>query len=411
MTNLRNRVSRRLSEKQTTSEDRRQYLQKMARLMCRDFNPTVQFTNISTAQCRHDSGDIAIDVGAEVTDQTVTDLPQKVWTLVAQEGLITHEIGHVLYTDFEAHESIKDDLGMKEMNAFHDIVFNPAEDAAIEEQLRWKFSCADEMDLYNANLFESQKHGAERLPIPQAVKIAILEKGCYDAGALEAHLNGDRELVAPAHRSLFDNKIVPEVNSLLADVMTEPDPETRYERMLEFWKWLKDILEDEAGQNATDEAKRGQDEGYSEVKPDDTSGMTEGQAADALEELDEDEVEEQLEEVAVPPEMVDEFEELEMDEDDEAEGDGDDDADEAEDADDGDSEQTLGDLFGDDEDASPSDDEQDAESGREPAESEPEQDEGDRDETDTDGDGGGGGGGEGQNGYPGHEGHTLVVKD
>jgi len=427
-------VSSNLRQQQTTSPERRRYLEQLARLMCREYSPTVNFRDIATARCRHNQGEIDIDVGREITDQTVTDLAPDVWSLVAQEGLIVHEIGHVLYTDFDAHEQIKNDLGMQEMNAFHDIVWNPAEDAAIEEQLRWKFDCSRELDTYNANLFERQKGGARNLPIPQAVKIVILEKGCYDAGAVDEHVNGNRDLVEPSNRTLFDQTILPEINSMLADVMTEPDPQARYERMLEFWDWLKDLMQDENNEDAASEAQQGG--GYEDAKPDDTSGMTPGEMADALDDLDEDDVKEQLEEIAQPPQQHD-WDDI-LDEDDEGDeandgqagdGAGDDEADD-------DDEQTLGDLFG-----SPDDDADDAEGepdtddsgageadgdGDDPsegAESDDSQSGGEAggdaaDETgndDSDGQSGSGGSqsgdGDDSSEFPGHEGHSLIIRD
>lgn len=415
--NISDVVSDRLTEAQTTSEDRRQYLERLAQLMTRHFDPTVQFTNIKTARCRHNDGDITIDIGAKVVDQAVTNLPQRIWTLLAQEGLITHEIGHVLYTDFEAHESIKDDLGMKEMNAFHDIVWNPAEDAAIEEQLRWKFNCGQELDTYNANLFERQKQGAKMLPVPQAVKIAILEKGCYDAGAVEEHLDGKRQLVKPEDADLFE-KLLQEVNSMLSDVMTEPDPQARYERMLEFWNLLKDEMKDQ-GKDAESEHQSGQGQGYDDAKPDDTSGMTEGDLADALEELDPEDVEEQLQQTAAPQDYDwDEFdeddEEAEAEEDEADEpglGDlfGDPDEDEAEEADDAEGGEAGGEPMDEEDDQSPSDEDQTGEAGGEGAEQGEEHDDEDADESGS-GDGDGGQGGSG-NGYPGHEDHRLVIRD
>ena len=391
--NIKDVVSDRLTEAQTTSEDRRQYLERLAQLMTRHFTPTVQFTNIKTARCRHNDGDITIDIGAEVVNQTVTNLPKRIWTLLAQEGLITHEIGHVLYTDFEAHESIKDDLGMKEMNAFHDIVWNPAEDAAIEEQLRWKFNCGQELDTYNANLFESQKNSAKMLPVPQAIKIAILEKGCYDAGAVEDHLNGKRQLVKPEDEEVFE-KLLQEVNAMLSDVMTEADPEVRYERMLEFWNLLKDEMKDQ-GKDAESEHQDGQGQGYDDAKPDDTSGMTEGDLADALEDLDSEDVEEQLQQTAAPQD----YDWDEFDEDEESE-------DESDDVGGG---ETGGEPMESEDDQSPSDENQTGQSGGEDAEQGQEQDTDDADESGS-GDTEGGQSGNG-NSYPGHTGHHLVIKD
>lgn len=450
--NIVSAVNDRLKRQQPVSPERRRYLEQLARLMCRGYDPDVKFQDIPTARCRHNDGDITIDVGRDIHDQTVTNFPHDIWTLVAQEGLIVHEIGHVLYTDFEAHESIKDRLGMNEMNAFHDIVWNPAEDAAIEEQLRWKFDCGEELDTYNSNLFTQQKEGAERLPIPQAVKISILEKGCYDAGALDEHLSGEQELVAPANRQVFDNQIVPEINSMLADVMTEPNPEVRYDRMLEFWEWLKQIMDDERDQDATDQYQNGQGDGYDEAKPDDTSGMTPGELADQLEDLDEDDVREQLEEIAQPPEQHDWDDILDEDEaDGDADGgqvgeDGDEQADDepglgdlfsdfgddGEDAEDGDQSGGAGEAGdgddgeageesesgetgdgggqGDSEDGSDGADSGDSGEGGEAGGDGGEDGDGAEDDSGgADGDGGGDTGGEG--GYPGHENHQLVIRE
>jgi len=422
-------VSTRLRQQQATSPERRRYLEQLARLMCREYSPTVNFRDIPTARCRHNQGEIDIDVGREIVDQTVTSLAPDVWSLVAQEGLIVHEIGHVLYTDFDAHEDIKNDLGMQEMNAFHDIVWNPAEDAAIEEQLRWKFDCSRELDTYNANLFTRQKSGARNLPIPQAVKITILEKGCYDAGAVDEHVKGERDLVQPSNRTLFDQTILPEVNSMLADVMTEPDPGERYERMLEFWYWLKDLMADENGNDAASQAQQGG--GYDDAKPDDTSGMTPGEMADALDDLDEDDVREQLEQIAQPPQQHDWDEILDEDEDDDGQAGagGEEDA-EAEEGDE-DDEPSLGDLFGDpdgDDEADDGDGDGDGQGGEDGDGSEgAESDDtgegdssggsgGDQDgDADSDGQAGSGGssGGDGDSSseFPGHEGHSLIIRD
>lgn len=302
MADYKRAVSDRLTQRQESSEARRQYLQRLARLMCSSANPAVQFVRgITTARCRKDGTDLLIEVGAKAIDQTVTDLPRKMWSLVAQEGLIVHEIGHVLFTDFEAHETIAETMTDREMSAFHDIVFNPAEDAAIEEQLRQSFDCADELDAYNANLFERQKENAEYLRLTQAVKVAILEKGCYDAGAVREYRAGERQLVNRQKEPAFD-RMLDEVDDLLADVMTEPAPQKRYDRMLEFWQTLKDVMDDQTQTDPVSENNESGREGY-EGKPDDSSGMTQGQDADELAELDPDEVEEQVKERGQPDEV------------------------------------------------------------------------------------------------------------
>jgi hypothetical protein len=280
-----------------------------------------------------------------------------------------------LYTDFEAHEKMKEDLGMMEMNKFHDVVWNPAEDAAIEEQLRRKFTCSKELDILNANLFERQRRHARGVGLMDATKVAILEKGCYEAGALEDHFDDSKtyNLVRDKfERSFFENKILPKVEEMLSKVMTEPDPEVRYEEMLQFWKWLRQAIDDD--DDIFDSSRRVDDDtSLEESKPDDTSGMTSGQDADELENLDEDDVREDLQQIGEDDDTVD-------------------------------SGETGGKQSDTEDDSSPSDDGESSESGGEDAEnaSEP---------SDDSGSGAGSGNSGLEKQYPEHEGHRLVIKE
>lgn len=373
---IRDRVSSRLKDQDEVSSQRRDYLQKLSRLMCRQYSPTVRFTTVDTACCRHSSGGtIDIEITKSTPHQIVSSMPDKLWSLVSQEAFLTHEIGHVLYTDFEAHEQMKEDLGMMEMNKFHDVVWNPAEDAAIEEQLRRKFTCSKELDILNANLFERQKRHAQAVGLMDATKIAILEKGCYEAGALEDHFDDSKSynLVRDKfERSFFENKILPKVEEMLSKVMTEPDPEVRYEEMLQFWKWLRQAIDDD--DDIFDSSRRVDDDtSLEESKPDDTSGMTSGQDADELENLDEDDVREDLQQIGEDDDTVD-------------------------------SGETGGKQSDTEDDSSPSDDGESSESGGEDAEnaSEP---------SDDSGSGAGSGNSGLEKQYPEHEGHRLVIKE
>lgn len=413
MSDIRSLVSNRLAQQRTTSEERRRYLQRLARLMCRENNPTVRFAKHDTAECRHNDGDLEIIIGNDLVAQTVTNLDERVWEVVGQEGLLVHEIGHVLYTDFEAWQDIEAQLGMHEASAFHKKVWNPAEDAAIEEQLRWKFNCARELDTYNANLFTKGKRSCGKLSTMDAVQVVILEKGCYETGILEEHLAGERELVPPRRREVFDNKVLPELNSMLADVMTEPDPQVRYDRMLEFWEFMKDLLQDETGEDA---GSQYQDGPMGDAKPDDTQGMTPGQLADALEDMDGEQVEIEITQTGVPDDMMQEF----ADQQDRHEEGEEQDGDEQASAESGDSTEDGGEQDQGEDEQSPAQDGEGAESNGEDAESgatdEPEG-EGEEDgEHDHDSDGGGGGGGGGMpggegSGFPGHEDHRIVIRD
>jgi hypothetical protein len=374
---IRSRVSSRLRSQDEVSDQRRDYLQKVSRLMCRDYSPTVRFTSVETACCRHSSGGtIDIEITKSTPEQIVSSIPDKLWSLVSQEAFLTHEIGHVLYTDFEAHEQMKEDLGMMEMSKFHDVVWNPAEDAAIEEQLRRKFSCSKELDILNANLFERQRRHAQGVGLMDATKIAILEKGCYEAGALEDHFDDSKKnyrlVYGKYERPLFENKVLPKVEEMLSKVMTEPDPEVRYDEMLQFWKWLRQTIDDD--DNISDSSKRVDDDtSLEESKPDDTSGMTAGQDADELESLDEDDVREDLQQTGENDDTVD-------------------------------SGESGGEQSDAEDDSNPSDDGESSESGGEDAENA-------SDSSDSSSNGNDSGNGDLEKEYPEHEGHRLVIKE
>lgn len=277
---VRTRIAERLANRRHKSEESRQYFEKLAGILSFGHDPDVDFvSNVPTAFCKQQDEDVLIGIADHRFQQPVSDIPDDTWQMVIREGLLIHEIGHVLYTDAEAKEAVFDQIDIGQRDQFHQIVFNPAEDAAIEEQLRQSFNCSKLLDLTRANLHALGKDDADHLPLMSAVKVAILEKGCYDTGIIEGHRRGDRQLVPPFLRDRFD-ELLDEVDDLLVDVMTEPNARVRYERMLEFWEMLCEEVPD---QNTSNDP-------FEEILPDDDGAGTAGEPARELDDLDEDEV-------------------------------------------------------------------------------------------------------------------------
>lgn len=290
-TNIAQKISTRLARRSYVSEEVRSHLQTLARLLTAEHNPTVEFADHSTAATKHDMDDLEIIITDDKIKQPVTNIEEDAWQLLAREALLIHEIGHVKYTDFEAYEEVFGGLGPKEKTVVHKI-YNAAEDAAIDQQLRWKFNCSRELDTHLANLFSEGKDDAHRLGLLSAVHLAILEKGVYPVGTLDEYQNGERELVHPELEEDFD-EILPMVDDMLADVMSESNAKKRYERIWEFWEDLKEY----------DAIWHTRNEDTVFEIPDDTTGMTPGEDADELEDVDPEDVGELVMEIGAPPEQ------------------------------------------------------------------------------------------------------------
>lgn len=367
MTDVAKVVSERLASESYASEEVRRHLEKLARLLVDSHTPDVNLIAVDKGRCRKEGDSLAIDITDKEIEQTRTNLSEDAWQLLAREAILIHEVGHVLYTDFDELEEVEDKLEMGERKRFHRIQ-NAIEDAAINQQLRWKFNCGDELDITYANIFGGARHRLHGLPFLDAVDTAILEKGVYSIGVLEEYQEGSRQLVAPSQEDEFEEAL-DLVDGVLADTMSEPDPRKRYDRILEFWGDLRELL--------PASSMRSSGEGLSDEVPDDSEGVGDGRQAGELEDVDREDVKKVVTTVGGGP-----------DEDEDGEGE------EGEGSEDGDFHEADGEPGGE-----PDEDETGSSGSGE---------ETDGEDAGSDGEGGGSPGG---SGYPGHEGHNLVIKD
>lgn len=363
--NVVEKVSNRLTGQRATSEETRQHLEKFGRLLAPDDNLTVEFSSkIPTAVTRADriEGGLLVEVTDKKIKQPETDIDNDAWQLLAREALLIHEIGHVLYTDFEAYKDVVDTSGLTahEKSEF-DKIQDCLEDAVVDQQLRWKFNCGRELDTHLLNLFSKGIDQQAYLDFMPAVRTAILEKGVYSVGILEEYHKGERQLPHPDYTTEFEEALEL-IDDALTDVLTEPDPKQRYERCLDFYLELKDIEPLDSGEAGTD---------LENDVPQDMQGAGSGggEAADQLEDVDEEALKEMLKEA------------------------------EGKSEEDGEEETTQSD--GDAGDESEEEDEDSLGHGEE------ETDERDGEERDGEGESGEGS----SHPYPEHEGHSLVLKE
>lgn len=140
------------------SDSQRTYLERLARSVLRDARGgsvrqseiEVQFTSDKVACKPKPDGGYIIYISATADPQHVTDLPKECWELLRQEVELFHELGHVLYTDWDQFETRLEDIESGWERSF-DRVNNAAEDGAIELLIKREYDISDDLDVYHAN--------------------------------------------------------------------------------------------------------------------------------------------------------------------------------------------------------------------------------------------------------------------
>lgn len=323
------------------SEKRRRYLQKLARLVT-PTRPAVKMTTlIPTAavnqggeqeempeRFKADEDEPVILMTTRAFEQGVTGYPRRVFDAMIQKALLIHEVGHVLYTDSESHESYKDRVDDNREQMYHK-TWNALEDAAIETQLRREYSVTHELDVLNANLMSEDEIGHRidddtlRFSFFQAVTLGILDMGCYNSGLFAKLMNEDNDMLTFAgddHDRELMEELLPEMQKCVKAVTTEPSSPKRNEHIWGFWTVLRDYLDESSvsgekesgleslldgegnigggGSGGQQEEEEDDGQGGSPVfgKPDDSGGSFGGGDVREAYELAEEDVQEAIEE-------------------------------------------------------------------------------------------------------------------
>lgn len=212
--------------------------------------------------------------------QPVTDFERPPYDYLMQRTLAIHEVGHIRYTDQSAVDDVIAQVDPSHRKLFHKI-WNALEDGAIEEQLRHDFAVADELAVMNANFGEAGAHGVRSYGLADAIIMGCLNLAVYDSGQLASLVdptNGSIQFKDSVDRSRFVSQILPELQDASADIVTEPDPEARAERVLELWRELVDLIDiDDLEEPQVDDGGKGDHA---------TQDSGKGERADGLDDLD-----------------------------------------------------------------------------------------------------------------------------
>lgn len=248
---IKNRLHHTTRERARSSDQRRQYLEKVARILSK--KDVELRLDDGSPRCTADTDkDAIIFIPYTETEQPVTNLRGIHWDLLFQETELMHELGHVLYTDFSVFESEEYDVKGRKSN-FRQF-FNAAEDGAIETQLARRYNVGDDLTLKNANLSERniqlkeehQPTGEIRYSLFEAVCKGCLDMGYYDSGEFSEIIAGNRVITGNEDGL----QILRDLQEPLADFMSEflstSNGRARIELAVDFWN------EHLAGLNDTD---------------------------------------------------------------------------------------------------------------------------------------------------------------
>jgi hypothetical protein len=304
------------------SEERRSYLQGVGRMISKEQLRVMLHGGGAFAAPDDDvtrpNNDFIIAIPSEPHDQPETDLPPKAWDLLFQETELFHELGHVLYTNWEAWEEARQDVGTQHPGyvGWFKNVFNAAEDGRIETQLSERFNIADDLVVKNANLvaISNQKRsagfdfensgGTVTYNFREAIEIGLLDMGYYDSGRFAAMLdpsNDDHVLQDPTEEVPLLENVKPLMESFMTEMLAERDGADAVELTKEFFLDLVDELGNEADRGAKDES--------SEERPDDADSEVRNGSEDAEDLPEEQQIEIEIQVPAQGAEEQDEEEE------------------------------------------------------------------------------------------------------
>lgn len=257
-----------LSTAERASESRRDTLERLAGLCTpRAVSVSVSFVEDGACCVVDDSPGEAyeIRIPTRAYDQPGTDLPPAVWNKRVQVGLLFHELGHVLYSDFKRFHEVIDDVRPEWTPVFRTI-YNAAEDAVVETQIANEFNVTNDLVLLNKtfrNLAEdrhrrfaalfglgSTTENGDDSPVRgeytvlEGLKVGILDRG---------FTHGDRfaQLVDPTDptRQVRDGRedvlreFEPALVEYVATMLAEPDGTERVEIAARFFEQVRDRLD------------------------------------------------------------------------------------------------------------------------------------------------------------------------
>lgn len=249
-----------------------------------------------TAHVEMEGDDPHMVVTGREIDQPATDIDPMTWDYLAQRALAWHEAGHVLFTDSEDLERRRKDL-MRSDRQVAQQVWNALEDGAIELALseRWSRS-RPLLRALRANMFLAAEPGIDHptangrvFGLLHAVNAGLLD--LWMAEVYDIHEGTVESLCDPKDtecrfasandRELFRADALPLMTDVVDDVLTEPDPVARNERIFQFVEELLDLLDD-AEKDGRGSANDDSEESPGGMPDDSEQETGEGEQADSL---------------------------------------------------------------------------------------------------------------------------------
>ncbi len=243
------------------SEARRKELERIANLsLPRSLTVSVTL-NRSAAACRPADRQhrFEILIPTKEYDQPVTDLKRPVWHRFMQVALLYHELGHVLYSDFERLDVLMDEVEDGWQYLFK-MVYNAVEDAAIESQMAAEYRLREDFTLKNitlstisdqqhrefVELFELTDEGqyVQTYTVFEAVRQYLLDTG-FGASNQYAELcdpDCERRRLKEGHEGALA-EIQPRLQTYIETMLSEPDPTARVDAAHECFQAIKPVFE------------------------------------------------------------------------------------------------------------------------------------------------------------------------
>lgn len=238
--------------------------------------------DIKTANVRpHPAGDgWLVTVTAEALPQPATDLDRDDYDYRAQHGLVLHETGHILYTEFAAWrqrlEPFIEKLPAK-LATYVKELFNAFEDGVIEQCLREDFSdtAAGRLHLVNQNLRQARLEtitpdNRQQVTVDAAIQTAVADIAIADSTVTYRLLDPDNDewqFANDTHREAFE-ALLPTLTDTHAATLTADSPGDRYDAMADCATAVLEVLfdpddvdsPDAGGADSSDDATAARDE-------------------------------------------------------------------------------------------------------------------------------------------------------
>lgn len=259
-----------------------------------------------TAHCNQNGDTPEIVVSGREFEQPTTDMSPKDWDYAAQRALGWHEDGHVLYTDHDDFMTRLRSLDTGDKGTAKQL-WNALEDGAIETSLTsdWR-NAYDVLRVFRANLFEVNEPGTQDVEqggrvftLAHATHAVLMDEWMHEVYDYHRNIKpklADEDIheyhfATELDRVIFIDEILPLIEGVVPDVLTESDAVSRNQRIFDF---VEEVLPHISDGKADGKSQMNRDEGQSpDGMPDDASdGHSGGSRSEApgLDDIDPEDI-------------------------------------------------------------------------------------------------------------------------